>query len=468
MIYTLLSDWTLNSKPADPKEKARISGEAHFHYRELSEEHFLQALRDGRGFCPLSRDKNQADTAQTNLIVFDFDHNTTPLPAFVEGLNLKPTFTYYSFSNGKDGQYRYRLIYQLADTIKGYQYDAVHQHIAQANGWMPAPKGDGNILNKYDPLSRNQYFFSGTSISYYPDNIIEYNTHAAQPREQHQPTPKAGTTPRQTKPTTNTAQYKHFPDSFVAKIYEYIPSPYAVRFNYITHTPLPEVDADCPIIEYPKGYVETPRKFAYDPQKKCYAISKYKDGEKRHKKLFITGIILRKLNPDLAPIHLLKALLREFAMYYDNSDDKYTMPRLIAIADAVLEADITMELRRWRKPKYIVNPKYCNKHLVSKRQVVGQQNGIRQAAERAKRYEDISKYYDPTETDNTNLLRLKQKGIQCSKNTLTAFKRLYGYTQGREQANPQAPNTNQGCPAAPYDVHIAESVKKILRGGLNN
>lgn len=467
MIYTQLSDWQYTHKPSDPREKARISGEAHFHYMELSEEHFLQALKDGHGFCPLHRDIHQADQARTNIIVYDFDHCTTPLPAFVEGLSIKPTYTYYSFSNGKDGQYRYRLIYELSECITGSQYDAAHNHIAQANGWMPATKDDPT--NKYDPLARNQYFFSGTDIKYYPDNIIiGYNTHTApaSPRKpQGKPTPKAETAPRQ-------SQFKYYPDSFVAKIYEYIPSPYAIRFNYITHTPLPEEDADTPVIHYPADYIETPRKYAYDPRKKSYTIAKYRDGEKRHKKLFVTGIILRRLNPDLTPIHLLKALLREFTLYYDNSDDKYTMPRLIAIADAVLDADVNRELKKWRKPKYVVNPKYCQKHLVSKRQVVGQQNGIRQAAERAKRYEDISKYYDPTETDNSNLLRLKQKGIKCSKNTLTAFKLLYGYTQGREQANPQGSTQAQGRDSTqqqqPMKPDIAERGKKMLRGGLNN
>ncbi len=170
MIHTQLSDWTYTHKPTDPKEKARISGSEHFSYKVMSEKYFLQALQEGHGFCPLSRDQAQADQAITNIITFDFDHNTTPLPAFVEGLSIKPTYTYYSFSNGKDGQYRYRLIYQLSTPIEGYQYDAVHQHIAEANGWMPATKDDQT--NTYDPLARNQYFFSGTSISYYPDNII--------------------------------------------------------------------------------------------------------------------------------------------------------------------------------------------------------------------------------------------------------------------------------------------------------
>ena len=417
MIYTQLSDWTLTSKPTDPKEKAVISGKQHFHYRELSEEHFINALKTGHGFCPLHRDIHQADTSHTNIIVYDFDHSTIPLPAFVEGLALKPTFSYYSFSNGKDGQYRYRLIYQLAECITGSEYDAAHRYIATANHWQQAPR-TGDPTNKYDPLSRNQYYFSGSDVTYYPNNIINEYTHT-------QPKGSRGAA-RQTKPKGTKSQeytkYKHFPDSFVDNIDEYISSPYDIKFNYLTHTKLPETDADTPIIPYPSNYIETPRKFAYDPQKKSYGICHFRNGENRHKKLFITGIILRKLNPKLTPIQLLKALLREFYLYYDNSDDKYTMPRLLAIADAVLDADITIELKRWRKPKYIVNPRYCSKHLVTKRQVCGMVNA---KMRREATFANILEHYDPQKSDIENLNTLRKKGVKVSQRTLTFFKSYY-------------------------------------------
>ena len=182
MIYTQLSDWTLKTKPTDPKVKADISGARHFNYKVMSEKYFLQALQEGHGFCPLHRDQAQADQAITNIITFDFDHSTIPLDEFIKGLSIKPAFTYYSYSNGRDGQYRYRLIYQLAECVTGSEYDAVHQHIAEANGWQQAPR-TGDQTNTYDPLARNQYFFSGTSIS--------IHTHAAQASPQKRETPKA-------------------------------------------------------------------------------------------------------------------------------------------------------------------------------------------------------------------------------------------------------------------------------------
>ncbi len=503
MIFTQLSDWTYTHKPTDPKEKARISGEAHFHSREMTEEAFYEALQAGHGFCPLHRDQHQADTSHTNIVVYDFDHSTIPLPAFVEGLALKPTFSYYSFSNGKGGQYRYRLIYELSECITGSEYDAVHQHIAQANEWMPAPKGEGDNLNTYDPLARNQYFFSGTGISYNPENVINY-TQPAQPREHHQPAPKPAPTAKkawQTKPQADTTT-AYFTDDFKKNFGRLTPHAFTQlqqgSVYYITHTPLPEVDNNTPIIEYPKGYVETPRRLWWDSLNHTYYVKKWEDGEQRHRKIYMASIIIRRLNPQLSAHELLFATAQEFATYYSNDDKKYTTADLIRIVERVLSADTGRELGKWKRKGYIVNTSYCKKHGVSKRSVVGEQNGIRQAAERDKRYEDISKYYDPSKTDAANLLTLHNAGIKCSIRTLKRYKQAYGYsTQAPketpiEQAPPKAepapaPKPKEKHPTAPpretpqqptmtpnyafdraMDTETIEGIKKMLRRGLNN
>ena len=437
MIYAQLSDWVRTYKPTDKHEKDEISGGKHFSYKNMSEQYFLEKLQEGHGFCPLHRSKEQAATEQTNIIVFDFDYNTLPINEFVTSLPIKPTFTYYSYSTGKWNLYRYRLIYQLFTPIRGYQYDAVFQHIAATNQWQKCPphKKDEpptpEMFNTYDGLARNQYFFSGTDITYYADNVIDYTPTTTKPNRgaarQNTTTTANGThPPRQTKPKGTKSQkytkYKHYSDSFVDNIDEYIPSPYKIKINYLTHTQLPETDADTPIILYPSNYIETPRKFAYDKHKKSYGICPYRDGENRHKKLFITGIILRKLNPKLNHIQLLKALLREFYLYYDNSDDKYTMNRIMAIADAVLDADVSIELKRWRKPKYIVNKKYCDKHLKSKRQVCGMVNA---KMRREATFANILEHYDPQKSDIENLITLRKKGVKVSQRTLTLFKSYY-------------------------------------------
>ncbi len=505
MIYTQLSDWTLKTKPTDPREKARISGEAHFHYRELSEEHFLQALKDGHGFCPLHRDQAQADTSHTNIIVYDFDHSTTPLDEFIKGLNIRPSFTYYSYSNGRDGQYRYRLIFQLSTPIEGSEYDAAHQYIAQANGWMPATKGDDN-LNTYDPLSKNQYYFSGTDLKYYPDNIIYEYTHT-QPKPAPAPTAKRAKKARQTKPQADTPTTAYFTDEFKQNFGRLTPHAYAQLTaehvhaqltaegsDYTTHTPLPQVDNNTPIIEYPANYIETPRRLFWDSANRTYFVKKWEDGEQRHRKIYMASIIIRRLNPQLSAHELLFATAHEFATYYDNTDKKYTTADIIRIVERVLDADTGRELGKWKRKGYIVNGSYCKEHGVSKRSVVGEQNGIRQAAERDKRYEDISKYYDPSKTDNKNLLTLHNAGIKCSIRTLKRYKQAYGYSTQAPKAEPapketpieQAPKPKEKHPTPPRetpqqpmmqpnyafdrmtDTETIESVKKMLRMGLNN
>ena len=505
MIYTQLSDWTLTSKPTDPKEKAVISGKQHFHYRELSEEHFLNALKRGHGFCPLSRDQAQADTSHTNIIVYDFDHSTIPLPAFVEGLKIKPSYTYYSFSNGKDGQYRYRLIYQLSECITGSEYDAAHQYIAQANGWKPATKGDPT--NKYDPLARNQYYFSGSDVTYYPNNIINEYTHtqpkgsrgaARQTKPKGSTTTANGTHPPRQRQATNTTDTTYFPTEFVSNIIRLTPHAYTQLYAdssvyYATHTPLPEVDDDTPIIQYPKDYIETPRRLFWDAVNRTHYAKKWADGEARHRKLYMAGIIIRRLNPQLSPDELLFAVCQEFATYYDNSDKKYTTADIIHIVERVLDADTGRELSRWKRKNYIVNGSYCEKYGVSKRSVVGEQNGIRQAAERADRYEQIAQWYDPSKTDAANLLTLHKAGIKCSDRTLKRFKVEYRHTEPTQAPKetpaepapkpkatpkPKHPTPTKDAPQQPMmpnyafdrvtDTETIESIKKMLRRGLNN
>ena len=458
----------------------------------MSEKYFIQALQEGHGFCPLSRDQAQADQAITNIITFDFDHNTTPLPAFVEGLSIKPTYTYYSFSNGKDGQYRYRLIYQLAECITGSQYDEVHQYIAQANRWKPATKGEGDNLNRYDPLARNQYFFSGTDLKYYPDNIIINEYTHTQPK----PAPtakKARHQPRQTKPQADTTT-TYFGDEFKQNFGRLTPHAFTLltaegSVYYITHTPLPQVDADTSIIVYPKDYIETPRRLYWDSVNHTHFVKKWADGEQRHRKIYMACIILRKLNPQLSPDELLFATAQEFATYYDNTDKKYTTGDIIRIVERVLDADINRELGKWKRKGYIVNGIYCEKYGVSKRSVVGEQNGIRQAAERDKRYEQIAQWYDPSKTDAANLLTLHNAGIKCSIRTLKRYKQAYGYStqapkaepapKPKEQPTPKHPTPTNDAPQQPMmmpnyafdrmtDTETIEGIKKMLRMGLNN
>ena len=257
---------------------------------------------------------------------------------------------------------------------------------------------------------------------------------------------------------------------------------------YITHTPLPQVDADTSIIVYPKDYIETPRRLYWDSVNHTHFVKKWTDGEQRHRKLYMAGIILRKLNPQLSPDELLFAVCQEFATYYDNTDKKYITGDIIRIVERVLSADMGRELGKWRRKNYIVNGSYCEKHGTSKRAIVGAENGKRNAAERAKRYEQIAEHYDPDKTDAQNLLRLKQKGIQCSQRTLTSYKQAYGYTTPKDgtaqapkpKAKPtpkpqhprretpkadQAPHQPTMQPNYTFDVAgYKDRIKDILRG----
>ena len=323
------------------------------------------------------------------------------------------------------------------------------------------------------------------------------NTHT-QPKPAPAPTAKRAKKARQTKPQADTTT-TYFGDEFKQNFGRLSPHAFTQlqqegSVYYATHTPLPMVDADSPIIEYPANYIETPRRVWWDNINRAHFIKQWQDGEARHRRIYMAGIIIRKLNPQLSPDELLFAVCQEFATYYSNDDKKYITADFIRIVERVLSADTGRELGRWKHKGYIVNGQYCDRHGITKRQVVGRENGKRKTAEKEAKYEQIARYYDPTETDNKNLLTLHNAGIKCGPRTLSNFKQTYGYTTPKETpaAAPKPKTESKPAPAQckhhtppretppqhpitpnlsfdrVTDMETIESIKKMLRRGLNN
>jgi len=140
----------------------------------------------------------------------------------------------------------------------------------------------------------------------------------------------------------------------------------------------------------------------------------------------MTGIILRKLNPQLTDTELFYAIVKEFCTYFENKDKKYNLLRLMEITDAILDADIETELSNWKRKNYKVNTQYCEKHHKTKRQICGATNAKKR---KSINYERIAQYYDPTLTDNANLLKMNRKGVKITRQTLYNFRVEYGYIE---------------------------------------
>ena len=64
-------------------------------------------------------DKTDRNFTYSSFVSIDIDHANSDMNTMVDGLEYKPTLSYTSCSNGKEGKYSYRLIYCFSDKIEG-------------------------------------------------------------------------------------------------------------------------------------------------------------------------------------------------------------------------------------------------------------------------------------------------------------------------------------------------------------
>lgn len=224
--------------------------------------------------------------------------------------------------------------------------------------------------------------------------------------------------------------------------YQEIIDKYKDVYPFFEHTPLPAVSDDCPYILLPKDYIQIKRywlcqrvKDEYGDERWRYVkIRKIKDGEQRRKKLYLNGILRRKMIPNIVFEHLLHCLTFELWYYYENSGRNckniITKHELAIIAADVMRAnvdDYTFEQKDRRQ--FIVNDAYCQKHNVSRKEA-------RNLAKKLITYERIGMMYDATQTDKVNIEIFQHNGLDISLKTLQRFRNDMGinkYNKDRQE-----------------------------------
>ena len=187
------------------------------------------------------------------------------------------------------------------------------------------------------------------------------------------------------------------------------------KYDYpnIEHTPI-EYDDSLLMITYPENYYEI-RRPSY--KTKGGYTKKIKDGEERRKKLYLNGIVRRKINPDISFDNLLYNLVYEFYYYYINDGNKIDKKILYQIAKNVMEADIREGDLGKPIKKSFANPLYCQKHNLTKREVSD-------LSKNKKQY--IGEFYDFTKTDKENIEIMKEYGLEIKIATLKRWKKENG------------------------------------------
>ena len=403
---------------------------------------FAEALIKGYCYTPIFNDatfsmsdKTDRNFNYSSFVSLDIDHTDVDMNTMVDGLNYKPTLSYTSCSNGLDGKYSYRLIYCFGDKINGtseysnYVYtlleanqisiDDIDKRSLKASQYYNG-NGCGNIDIKVSNIIYNKIDF----IEYYKDyntiNNIIYNNESI------------NLTNNTTHPTiisyNDTFENKQFENDYWNMKMEDVLVKYLDVYPNIEHTPLPIVDDDKPFIKFPSGYVEIKR---YWKVRNDGRAIKIEDGYHRRKNLFINGVIRRLINPSISFDNLVYNLLFELVNYISNYNADYTIDKkdIFYIARNVMKADLTRgEGLKGTDRKFMVNPRYCEKYGMNKRQV-------RNMACKMLRGDSIGELYDCSKSDKENLEIMKSHGLEISLITLKRWRKENGITKYKKKGS---------------------------------
>ena len=199
---------------------------------------------------------------------------------------------------------------------------------------------------------------------------------------------------------------------------------YTDSIDVINNTPL-NYDPAKMYIELPEDYIAIERKtytvYEMKNGEKTFKFKdnyRWKDGEGRKKKLFLTAIMRRMMLPTITFEQLLFNTVWELENFYLNTKKDYiTKKQVFQIVVSALKEDLESykSMAKRDKRKFIVNPYYNNVEGYSNKQLAAM-------AKKAIHYAEIGELYDCNLTDKENLEIMKQYGVKCSKNTLTRFK----------------------------------------------
>lgn len=391
-----------------------------YELKEVNQDSFSDFIRKGYCYTSVMKDDHRSkdNFIKTNIITYDIDDCKVEMDDALKGLSIKPYICYTSPSNGMEGKgYRYRLIYCLDEPITKREDYYVYARSLEDQIALQSIVGDCVDNRSYYP----EQYWNGCRYCniivnknniLYKNNILLNNNYRI---DYHGRTSNGKVHKSITQTYIKQSQHISLSDTFEDDYWNMSFKEILEKYDYpnIEHTPI-EYDDSLLMITYPENYYEI-RRPSY--KTKGGYTKKIKDGEERRKKLYLNGIVRRKINPDISFDNLLYNLVYEFYYYYINDGNKIDKKILYQIAKNVMEADIREGDLGKPIKKSFANPLYCQKHNLTKREVSD-------LSKNKKQY--IGEFYDFTKTDKENIEIMKEYGLEIKIATLKRWKKENG------------------------------------------
>ncbi len=454
----------VGSTTYDKKPSRRLGGKVK---NEVCREVFVtsstlaEMIGDGLPYCPT--EKNLEDVTTSDFICIDIDFSSEPMDRFVSSLEYKPTVCYETESNNtsdsveksmthfndRDHKYRFRLIYALkTPTTSVSEYIAAFDYIIKVN----------NIDKKIvDGRTANQFYFGSYNCKCrITDYVYELPEDYKENIEKEEKTKKCQ---KQTN-SLSTNTYTFTFDTFFEK--EVLAAFFKLEYLeflewYDTRYGRPSLLMESEYVQSEKDerkkvlkdkYYTIPVKKYWGKAEKHFVTEKWTDGEQRHKRIFLSGLIFRKLNKDIDHNVMLYAIVNTLLCYYELKDSdgsvKFTHKYIVDLVDRIMKAGIR-EMKEVKHSSFKVSDKYCLEHCVSKKQVLGSLLGEKNREKKEERYREIDCFYDPSLTLGNGkkitqkqwIKILEENGVKVSIETFKRYLKERGYSRIRFQTQEQ-------------------------------
>lgn len=404
-----------------------------YQQHKMSIEDFSNLILQGYCFChcfstetPIFGQKEKADKnfVSADMVFVDVDDSEIEMKEFVGRLFKLPTIYYTTPNNHSersDFKYRFRLCYLFDTSITD-----IDTYKAMYNGIVESISKDINgFANKDNCGQKVSQQFSGNGCGncelYTTSNVFSFNDFPFQNNNASLSSSllfSNGKTKQETTHADNGVEIadKEFMDDVLKLKPMKLIDKYRDKYRYFTHSEL----------EFSNGYALIPSDYQEiyrSWRTECFtksngdtiniqAVKKLRDGDGRKKKLYIAGLIMKKILPTITYEHLLFNLLCERYYYYDNSDGELNTKRMVEIAKNVINKPIDeISLNSKEKRKFKVDKSYCSEHGITANQM---KNIVRKQLND----EEIGSLYDCKMSLADNLEALKSMGVRVGKSKL--------------------------------------------------
>lgn len=402
-----VSDQCFETKPT---KGSAIYSKLTFTQQTVSLLDFIEFIRNGYMFCGVYDDKKFSNKnyktsqhlVQNNVVSIDIDDCDCSMRDFMSSLKYSPSIAYETFSNLEEGKgYRFRFLYVFDDFVDGETYSRLYYAICKANN-IECSFNDTSTASPYQKIwgtNGNHRDVIGLGYVYHIDSFKNFMDMESVPstilKKPHTGINQVNGTPK----TECKFKDKTFENLWnTATDMEILKQMTQYQTLETTHINFNDGELWRDLTD--EEYYCIKRKW----QRKTFnghnvvAITKVKNGEHRRKKIYLSLIRRRLIDPTITMEHLCYAALFELNYFISNTDknDYITRYQLTQMAQNAMNADLEKYKNLKENKKFKVNKMEAKKQGLSVAQAVGKANAARRMEKKEKEYKELYEKYDKT------------------------------------------------------------------------